>query len=269
MLNKKFIIILSIILALGINLHIFADVNVKIAIDGKIIEWTESSGRPFVDNSNRTQVPFRQAMEAFGAEVNWEKETNSAVAIKDGITVKVPIGVKEIYKNGVKIENDTAALIKNNRTYLPIRAVLEAFGAEVTWDAKSQTVNVISTKTTGNETNDEIDNTVLLAENQVEPSNKDIKITGLDKKTEYIILTNKSTSDVNLKNWVIISVKGDQRYRFNSDYILEVGKSVKIGDSARSTVDFHWLEGKGIWNNSKSDPAELYDSNGNLVDRYE
>jgi hypothetical protein len=48
------------------------------------------------------------------------------------------------------------------------------------------------------------------------------------------------------------------------------GASVKIGDSANNSgIDFHWLDGGGTWNNSKSDPAELYDANEQLVDRYE
>jgi len=42
----------------------------------------------------------------------------------------------------VKVENDTAALIRNGRTYLPIRVVMEAFGMEVTWDSATSSVMV-------------------------------------------------------------------------------------------------------------------------------
>ncbi len=34
----------------------------------------------------------------------------------------------------------------------------------------------------------------------------------------------------------------------------------------KNTGDFIWEEGKGVWNNSKSDPGELHNSNGELVD---
>jgi hypothetical protein len=52
-------------------------------------------------------------------------------------------------------------------------------------------------------------------------------------------------------------------------FSLESGASVKIGASERnSDIDFHWLDGNGTWNNSKSDPAELYNNNGELINKY-
>lgn len=116
--------------------------GIGVAIDGKSVLFTGTSGTPFVDAANRTQVPFRQTMEAFGASVSWEAASRTAVAVKNGITVRVPIGSAYIFRNGVRISNDTAALIRDGRTYLPIRAVLEAFGAAVTWNAALQRVEV-------------------------------------------------------------------------------------------------------------------------------
>lgn len=118
----------------------------NIKIDDQNVQFTEASGSPFIDQANRTQVPFRQTMEAFGCTVSWDSTNRIAIAEKDGVTVKVPIGAAYIIKDGQQIANDTAALIKDNRTYLPIRAVLEAFGADVSWDSGAQTVVVYSTK---------------------------------------------------------------------------------------------------------------------------
>ncbi|MDD4564215.1 MAG: stalk domain-containing protein [Eubacteriales bacterium] len=118
----------------------------NISINNQKVQFTESSGTPFIDSANRTQVPFRQTLEAFGATVSWDKVNNMAVAVKDGVTVQVPIGASYIIKDGQQITNDTAALIKNGRTYLPIRAVLEAFGADVSWDSGTQTVVAVSSQ---------------------------------------------------------------------------------------------------------------------------
>lgn len=118
----------------------------NISIDGQRVQFTETSGAPFIDTANRTQVPFRQTMEAFGCAVSWDGVNKIAVAEKNGVTVEVPIGASYIIKDGQQIKNDTAALIKDDRTYLPIRAVLEAFGADVGWDSSSQTVAVYSSK---------------------------------------------------------------------------------------------------------------------------
>jgi hypothetical protein len=94
--------------------------------------------------------------------------------------------------------------------------------------------------------------------------NKNVKIITLDKVNEFIILKNLSDTVIDLKGWIIVSVRGKQSYTFDT-YILKPNQEVKIGDSKKSTVDLYWLEGLGIWNNSKSDPAQLYDSNYNLV----
>lgn len=114
--------------------------GVGVSINNKPVQFSEQSGSPFVDGSYRTQVPFRATMEAFGATVDWDNTNRIAIAEKDGVKVEVPIGQKYIFKNGTRIDNDTAALVKDGRTYLPIRVVLEAFGARVDWDAGNQTV---------------------------------------------------------------------------------------------------------------------------------
>jgi beta-lactamase superfamily II metal-dependent hydrolase len=117
-----------------------ADINVS--INEQPVTFTQNTGTPFVDASSRTQVPFRSTMEAFGCTVNWDDINQIAIAEKNGITVEVPIGASYIIKNGQQVPNDTAAQIRDGRTYLPIRAVLEAFGASVAWDPESHSVLV-------------------------------------------------------------------------------------------------------------------------------
>lgn len=129
-----------------------AEAVTKIAIDGKEVIYSNQDGVPFIDGAGRTQVPFRQTMEEFGCDVSWNETQKTAVAQKDGIIVEVPIGASYVYRNGEKVENDTAALIQDGRTYLPIRVVLESFGASVRWDAATSTV-VVSTTETGESIN--------------------------------------------------------------------------------------------------------------------
>lgn len=97
--------------------------------------------------------------------------------------------------------------------------------------------------------------------------NGSVIITEVEKVKEFITLINNSNQDINLDGWKIRSVKGDQTYTFNN-YILTPGDSVTVGDSNRTTVDLHWLEGKGIWNNTKQDKAELYNADGLIEDSY-
>lgn len=95
-----------------------------------------------------------------------------------------------------------------------------------------------------------------------------VKIVSLDKRAEYVIIKNTSSQAVNLAGWKILSVRGRQSFTFSS-YTLNSGATVKVGDSNRnSDVDFHWLDGRGTWNNVESDPAELIDPNGKIVSTF-
>lgn len=143
---KKRITFLSLVIILIFSVTAFADGTTKISIDNEYVQFNDELGYPFIDENSRTQVPFRATMEFFGATVGWNSDTHTAIAEKDGIKIEVPIGQKYIFKNGAKIENDTAALIKEGRTYLPIRAVLEAFGANVGWDGENRCVLVDTNK---------------------------------------------------------------------------------------------------------------------------
>lgn len=114
----------------------------NISLDGKIVFYHDGSGYPFTDKNSRVLVPFRITLEEFGASVTWDPATMTAIAEKNGVRVEAPLGARYIIKNGQRIENDTEAVIKNNRVYLPIRKVLEAFGATVSWNGQTGTVIV-------------------------------------------------------------------------------------------------------------------------------
>ena len=142
---KKVLFILSLVLLLALSsVSAFAD-DVIINIDSTKVEFNEELGFPFVDENDRTQVPFRATLEKYGAKVEWNNEDRIAIATKDEIVVEVPIDGNYILKNGEEIPIDTAARIVNGRTYLPIRAVIEAFGSDVEWDVALNTV-VITTE---------------------------------------------------------------------------------------------------------------------------
>lgn len=94
-----------------------------------------------------------------------------------------------------------------------------------------------------------------------------IIISDLDKKGETVTVKNTSNMDVDLSDWYLLSVTGNQKYLFPKGYILKSKRSV-ILSSGDSMGTLQWTK-KNIWNNSKSDPAELYDNKGNLVYRFD
>ena len=125
--------------------------GIDIKIDGTKVEFCGHTGIPYIDSHNRIQVPLRNTMESLGAQVDWNQNTQAVVVKKDNTIVEVPIGKYHIIKNGQQIPNDTVAMIRGGRTFIPIRAVLEAFGTKVGWKNETRTVTVDSQSFHGSE----------------------------------------------------------------------------------------------------------------------
>lgn len=58
-------------------------------------------------------------------------------------TAVMTIGQKSLMMNGKKVAIDSAPLLKNGTTYVPIRHVLDAFGGQATWNSSAQRVTVL------------------------------------------------------------------------------------------------------------------------------
>lgn len=99
-----------------------------------------SFDQPPVIIDGRTLVPLRAIFEAMGASVEWNQDTRTAICRKGSTTIKLTIGSNTLNKNNIPIYLDVPAQIVNNRTMVPIRAIVEAFGATVNWNEKTQTV---------------------------------------------------------------------------------------------------------------------------------
>lgn len=111
-----------------------------------VFSKAEGYGVPFIDASNRTMIPFRKPMEAIGASVSYDETSRSVTAVKDDITVKLTVGESVIYVNGQETAMDTKAVIENGRTYIPLRAVLSAFGYDAVWHGSSNTAYITEHK---------------------------------------------------------------------------------------------------------------------------
>lgn len=101
---------------------------------------------PFIQDG-RTFVAVRPVADAFGAEIGWNEATQTVTLTRSDITVTIVIGSNSItvVQGGVTstVTADVAAMIKDGRTVLPFRAVGEAFGATVSYDAATQSVSYV------------------------------------------------------------------------------------------------------------------------------
>ncbi|WP_113675722.1 copper amine oxidase N-terminal domain-containing protein [Vallitalea guaymasensis] len=91
--------------------------------------------KPFIGIDDRTMVPIRFVSESLDAKVDWIPESNEAIIeSKDGLKVSFKIGTDRMTINGIDAQADTATILKDNRTFVPVRLVSELFGYRVEWE---------------------------------------------------------------------------------------------------------------------------------------
>lgn len=85
---------------------------------------------------DRTLVPVRFIAESFGAQVGWDGETETVSVAAGGKNITLQIGSKDMTVDGKVTELDVPAQTIEDRTMVPLRAIVEALGKKVFWDDK-------------------------------------------------------------------------------------------------------------------------------------
>lgn len=117
--------------------------NVRVLVDGQELHPDVPA---YINENNRTMLPYRAVSEALGATVDWDEASQSVTVRYEGKTVVVWIGKNTYTVNGQQKVMDTMPVIKNDRTMIPLRAVAEGLGCRVEWDQANWTVYVLSQK---------------------------------------------------------------------------------------------------------------------------
>jgi len=94
---------------------------------------------PLVVNG-RTLIPIRAVIEAMGGTVDYDAKEQKITLKKGNDTLQMWIGKTNIKLNGTAKTMDTAPVVLNGRTMVPVRFVAENFGYSVAWKAAEQTV---------------------------------------------------------------------------------------------------------------------------------
>ncbi len=145
MLVKK---IVSLVLATGMLFSMGTTViaesaeKVIVNLDGQEVVFPDA--QPFVDNRDRTLVPIRFVSEAMGAVVDWEQETRTVVIQKDKDVIRYTIGDMKGYLNEEIRVFDTYGILKEDRTFVPLRFISEMLSCEVDWKDTTRTVTIVS-----------------------------------------------------------------------------------------------------------------------------
>ena len=121
-----------------------AAVPVEVWLDGTPLTFTDAVPEVV---EGRTFLPYRAVFTALGAEVSFEEDTRTAVAVRGEVTVRVPLGGTQVTvtEDGADrlLEMDVASYVKDGRTYVPVRFMAQALGCLVGWDDANRTVILI------------------------------------------------------------------------------------------------------------------------------
>lgn len=90
----------------------------------------------------RVLVPLRGVMEQIGAYVQWDPSTRMVTANRGGTNIAMQIGQRSARVNGSIIPLDVPAMIIQGSTMVPLRFMSEALGADVNWQAHTNTVRI-------------------------------------------------------------------------------------------------------------------------------
>lgn len=158
---KRFFALSAAVLALCVP--VFAENDVNVVVNGNAVDMKG------VILENRTMVPVRGVMEELGYTVDWDADTKTATLANGENTVKITAGEKVFYLNDTAVTPDVPQTIIEGRFMLPLRAVSEAVGAKVDWDADRKTAGITTGETKTEETKPEKDDTNKdSSENEIE-----------------------------------------------------------------------------------------------------
>ncbi|MBR3281287.1 MAG: copper amine oxidase N-terminal domain-containing protein [Clostridia bacterium] len=145
--NKiKVLLMLIIILSIA---NISYAANPKVQLNGNIMDFTDEQGNRVEAQliNNRTMVPLRKIFESLGCTIDWNQETKTVTAKQNNKTIKLTIGNNNasLINNDIeeKIVLDSAPVIVDNRTLVPLRFIAESLGCDVGWDQKNQTAIIV------------------------------------------------------------------------------------------------------------------------------
>lgn len=140
---KKFLlaVIVGIIMIAATVCSVSADGNeISVYYDAAEVEFDV---KPQIING-RTMVPIRAIFEKMGAAVQWDSATNTATCTKGDTVVKMTVNSKDMYINDQLVQMDVEPVVVDGRTLAPARYVAEAFGANVQWSSKNNSVVICS-----------------------------------------------------------------------------------------------------------------------------
>lgn len=115
------------------------------SVNGKPYTLDAAPYISFEAGTGRTLVPLRFISENVGADIDWDSQIKQVTITDEGKEIILTIDSRDVLVDGKKQTIDCAATIQPpNRTFVPLRFVIEALGAQV--DYKTETKEITITR---------------------------------------------------------------------------------------------------------------------------
>ncbi len=115
--------------------------HIEVNLKGEKLEYTEYTTGIIRLWDNNTYIPYKQFLEKLGYKVKWNVHTYTLKATKEGSELIFIANQGSFTHNGKEIEAPKA-LIFGSGLNLPLRAVAEELGFEVTYNHETKTVDI-------------------------------------------------------------------------------------------------------------------------------
>ena len=137
---KKIIPIILSLTAVMSTSTALAEENITVMLNGQAMDFDVA---PIIQN-DRVLVPMRAIFEELHCSVDYTDIDGKQIitAKNDSNTISLEIGSNEMTVNDEKVSLDTAPVIIDDRTLVPLRAVSEALDCNVDWDGDTKTVAI-------------------------------------------------------------------------------------------------------------------------------
>ena len=116
--------------------------HIEVNLKGEKLEYTEYTTGIIRLWENNTYIPYKKLLQSLGYKTKWDVHTYTLKATKEGSELEFIANEKGFTHNGVKVECEEMPLIFGSGLNLPLRAVAEELGFEVTYNHETKTVDI-------------------------------------------------------------------------------------------------------------------------------
>jgi len=170
--------------------------NLSLGIENEIIFNDDKA--PIIDANGYALVPLEKTLEAIGAGLEWNHESQTALIKFNEIRLQVAIEQSYLLKNGKRVEMNTIAQKIDDVMYVPIRPIVEALNGDLSWDGKNRVIN-ISFKT--------------------DFERRVYELMGLEYNNSYAL---KESKELIVGNWKPSQYAIFTQYKIHSDYLNSI-----------------------------------------------